>query len=221
MTILMPATIGCTRDLEIAGRSAISFADEECPLSVSTDSTACPMCGALVNRVDSNCGKCGESMTGGTLLEIGASGSAIVETLSPAVSTVGTVAPRYIAAMLDNVLAMVLAVMAAKLIQGDAPLIQVPLLVGVYLGYYLVFEWLLSRTPGKMLMGLVVIQRDGRRCTRRQALVRTAFRLLEVNPLLLGGAPAALSIIWTRNHQRLGDKLAGTIVAFSERLRRK
>jgi len=179
------------------------------------------MCGAVINRADPNCGECGESMAAGAPVEIGASASAIGETPAAAVSTVGTVVPRYIAALLDNILAMVVAVMAAKIVDRDVPLIQVPLLVGAYLGYYLVFEGLLSRTPGKILMGLIVIQLDGRPCTRRQVLVRTAFRLLEVNPIVLGGTPAAISIIWTRNHQRIGDKAAGTIVVLTERLRRK
>jgi hypothetical protein len=38
------------------------------------------------------------------------------------------------------------------------------------------------------------------------------FRLLEVNPLLLGDLPAGISIVSSRDRQRIGDRVAGTVV---------
>lgn len=131
---------------------------------------------------------------------------------SPAVSTDGTVLPRYIAASLDNLVAMVLGVLVAKAVAEHLQIIQLLAFVGTYLAYYLFFEGVASRTPGKLLTGLVVIQFDGERCTWRQSFIRTCFRLLEVNPALLGAIPAAISIVLSRNHQRLGDKVARTVV---------
>jgi len=37
-------------------------------------------------------------------------------------------------------------------------------------------------------------------------------RLVEVNPLLLGGLPAGIAVAMSRRRQRLGDMLAGTYV---------
>jgi len=45
-------------------------------------------------------------------------------------------------------------------------------------------------------------------------------RVLEVNPVLLGAFPAALSVVFSPKHQRFGDKLAGTIVVPPDRLSR-
>jgi uncharacterized RDD family membrane protein YckC len=136
-----------------------------------------------------------------------------------ALSTVDTIRPRHLAAVMDNVLAMVLAVLAAKMIDGSRPILQAVVLVAVFLGYYLVFELLFSRTPGKFVTGLVIVQLDGTRCSWGQVLIRTVFRLLEVNPLLLGGLPAALSIIFSKHNQRLGDKVAESLVVYSRVLR--
>jgi len=81
-----------------------------------------------------------------------------------------------------------------------------------YLGYYFLPEWLLGATVGKALFSLRVKQLSGEPCTARQIAVRTAMRLVEVNPFLLGALPAGISILSTKRRQRLGDLLAGTIV---------
>src|SRR5437867_2139254 len=131
---------------------------------------------------------------------------------TPAISTAGTIVPRHIAAGIDNTAALIASLMAANAVGEERPLVQAVVLVAVYVGYFLFFEAVLSRTPGKLLTGLSVVQLDGSPCTLGQALVRTGFRLLEVNPLLLGAIPAALSVIASRYHQRIGDRIAGTIV---------
>ena len=135
--------------------------------------------------------------------------------------TAHTMMPRTIAAVLDNAIAMVLGVLAAKSIADDLQILQVLVLVVGYLGYYLLFEGLMGRTPGKLLTGLVVVQFNGARCTWGQSLVRTCFRVVEVNPLLLGALPAALSVLFSENHQRFGDKVAKTIVVRSRRIEKK
>lgn len=137
------------------------------------------------------------------------------------ISTVNTVVPRYIAAMLDNALALILGVVAAKSVTNDWPVLQLLAMVTTYLGYYFVSEGFLSRTPGKLLTGLVVVQVDGRPCSWGQILIRTGFRVLEVNPAILGAIPAALCIIFSGRHQRFGDMVAHTIVVPPGRLPRK
>lgn len=128
------------------------------------------------------------------------------------ISTDGTVMPRHMAAILDNLFAFGLAIMAAKMVDEKQYLLHIGLMVIGYLGYYFVLEAALSRTIGKLMMGLVVVRVDGSRISIRDAAMRTVFRVLEVNPFLLGGLPAAVSIIYSENHQRIGDKVAGTLV---------
>ncbi len=140
--------------------------------------------------------------------------------IAPAISTDGAFVPRYLAAILDQAITFILAAAAAKTLDGDVPLIQVPLFLGVYLGYYFLSDGTTGRTPAKWFLGLVVVQFDGRRCTWRQARIRTLYRLLEVNPFLFGALPAAVSIYRSPFHQRFGDRHAGTVVVLSRRIRR-
>lgn len=119
---------------------------------------------------------------------------------------------RYVAASLDWALLMPLGVLLLKSLPASADVLQLPLMVVIFLGYFLLFEGLLARTPGKLLTGLIVVQFDGRKCTWRQAWTRTWWRLLEVNPILLGGIPAGISVVRSRYHQRIGDRYAQTLV---------
>ncbi len=86
--------------------------------------------------------------------------------------------------------------------------------------YFVVFEALWGRTLGKLITGTVVIDRNGRAPGFAKALVRTVLRLIEVNPLLIGGLPAGIALLVTKRHQRLGDLLAGTYVVRKKYLNR-
>jgi hypothetical protein len=84
--------------------------------------------------------------------------------------------------------------------------------VAAYLAYFLIQEGLWSTTVGKWLFGLRVCYPDGSRCGWTAAAIRTALRVVEANPLLIGGLPAALTGALSRRHQRLGDMLARCLV---------
>ena len=86
--------------------------------------------------------------------------------------------------------------------------------------YFVVFEALWGRTLGKLITGTVVIDRNGRAPGFAKALTRTVLRLIEVNPLLIGGLPAGIALLMTTRHQRLGDLLAGTYVVRKKYLNR-
>ena len=131
---------------------------------------------------------------------------------TPADSPQGTTIARHIAAVLDNLLAMLLAVVVAKQLPDDQPALQVTAMIVAYLSYYFCCELAFSSTPAKLMNGLVVRDFHGGRCSARQTAIRTLMRLVEVNPLLLGGLPAAARILWSRNKQRFGDRLANTVV---------
>ncbi|HBV63414.1 MAG TPA: hypothetical protein DEF45_10375 [Rhodopirellula sp.] len=130
----------------------------------------------------------------------------------PEDSPQGTTIRRHVAAVGDNVLAILFSVLIAKQFPDSVFGLQVIAMVASYLGYYLIFEAVFCTTPGKYLTGLTIRNFDGGSCSFRQTLVRTVCRLVEVNPFVLGGLPAAASILWSRDKQRLGDKLARTVV---------
>jgi uncharacterized RDD family membrane protein YckC len=130
-------------------------------------------------------------------------------------SATGTIVPRFLAASVDQVLGMVLGVVAAKSLPDSAPIFQFVAATAVFLAYFFLSEWLLSRTPGKFVFGLVVRQKDGDRITAWQSLVRTLFRAVEVNPFLLGAIPAAVCIIFSKQRQRIGDVVGGTVVVLA------
>lgn len=66
-----------------------------------------------------------------------------------------------------------------------------------------------GQTPGKRLLGLRVVGRDGAPVSFVESLVRNVLRAVEV-PLLY--APGVLMVALTPRHQRLGDLVAGTLV---------
>ncbi|MCU9947940.1 RDD family protein [Pseudomonas sp. PDM13] len=79
--------------------------------------------------------------------------------------------------------------------------------------YFPLCEWLLRGfTPGKWICRIRVIAPNGEPPQLMQVLVRSAFRLVETNPFILGSLPAAIAVIWSSNAQRLGDIWAYTFV---------
>lgn len=82
-------------------------------------------------------------------------------------------------------------------------------------GYYLLFEWLWQgQTPGKRLAGIRVIQWEGTSITFFQSAVRNLLRVVDMLPLGYGLAFAIA--VCNREHRRLGDLAAGTLVVHIE-----
>jgi uncharacterized RDD family membrane protein YckC len=118
---------------------------------------------------------------------------------------------RAFAASFDELFIIILGFIAV-LSMPTSPVWRVTAFVAIYLAYYFLFEAIVGSTPGKLVFGLWVRRLGGGKCTWRQAAVRTLTRLIEVNPLVLGNLPAGLTILATRNRQRIGDLCAGTAV---------
>jgi uncharacterized RDD family membrane protein YckC len=97
---------------------------------------------------------------------------------------------------------------------GDHGLVGALAYVVIFLavfGYPIAFETLRrGRTPGKAALGLRVLTREGGPERFRHAAIRAALGLVDF--LLTAGAAAVISTMTTRNSQRLGDLVAGTIV---------
>jgi uncharacterized RDD family membrane protein YckC len=125
---------------------------------------------------------------------------------------------RLIAVFIDHLIAFGLMLFIVALVPERFPVIKGIFFFLIYLGYFVVLEALWSRTLGKFFKGLMVRKLDGTRCDWKAALIRSGLRIIEVNPLLLGGLPAGIAVITSSRKQRLGDLLAGTLVV-SDRLR--
>ncbi len=89
-------------------------------------------------------------------------------------------------------------------------------------GYFLLLEWLWKgQTPGKRLLGLRVIQRNGTAVTFYQSAVRNLLRLADALPLpipspILPGGLGFILAAGNRESRRLGDLAAGTLVIHVE-----
>ena len=81
----------------------------------------------------------------------------------------------------------------------------------LYWGYFTLFEAFWNgRTPGKRLARIRVIQRSGRGIGLFEAMTRNLLRVVDQFPLVY--AVGVITIFLTKQHQRLGDLAAGTLV---------
>lgn len=78
--------------------------------------------------------------------------------------------------------------------------------------YFVIPEALWGVTPGKLALGIKVVRLDGGRCGLGPALVRNLFRAVDIQLCFLVGL---LFIVFSPRGQRLGDRLAGTVVTAS------
>jgi uncharacterized RDD family membrane protein YckC len=85
-----------------------------------------------------------------------------------------------------------------------------PWLALLWVTYYAVLEGLFGATLGKGLASLRVTDLEGRRIGWQAAILRNIARLIDALPFLylLGG----ILTLSSRQHQRLGDRFAGTLV---------
>jgi uncharacterized RDD family membrane protein YckC len=86
--------------------------------------------------------------------------------------------------------------------------------------YYPLLEGLTGFTAGKAVARIKVVDEAGGLPGIKKAVIRTLARLIEVNPLLLGGIPAGIIVLVNKKRQRLGDIAAGTFVLKTSNLPR-
>ena len=94
----------------------------------------------------------------------------------------------------------------------DEEMIILLIALPIFLSYHFLFEWLWDgQTPGKRWNGLRVLQNDGMPAGMWPIAVRNLLRSIDFLPFgyAVGGATALLS----SHNRRIGDMVAGTIVA--------
>ncbi len=84
--------------------------------------------------------------------------------------------------------------------------------IALAVAYYPVLEGLTGFTLGKLIVRIKVVDASGDLPGMKKAVIRTLLRLVEVNPLLLGGIPAGIIVLVNKKRQRLGDMAAETFV---------
>ena len=84
--------------------------------------------------------------------------------------------------------------------------------------YFPILEGTRGWTIGKYVCSIRVINEEGNPPGFFKALMRTLLRIFEVNPFILGALPAAISLLLSKSHQRIGDRLANTYVVKSKSL---
>jgi uncharacterized RDD family membrane protein YckC len=130
---------------------------------------------------------------------------------------------RILAYLIDMVVVVagILAGAFAVALLGEASDVVVPdwvavtivlvLIPGWWLGYFVAFETLWrGRTLGKAALGLRVVTKEGAPVRFRHAAIRALLGLVDF--FLFSGFFAVVFILFTRDNQRLGDLVAGTLV---------
>ena len=97
-----------------------------------------------------------------------------------------------------------------------APALLVIFLFCVYWGYFAVFEFAWKgRTPGKRLAGIRVIKNTGRALNVYEIIGRNLLRVVDWLPF--GYITGIISMAISKQNQRLGDLLTGSIVVHEKR----
>jgi uncharacterized RDD family membrane protein YckC len=85
-----------------------------------------------------------------------------------------------------------------------------------YLLYHTVLEIAMrGRTPGKRMAGIRIVARNGSSPTIAAQLVRNVFRLIDSFPV--GYGVGLFTCLLTRDHVRVGDLAAGTLMIYENR----
>jgi len=87
--------------------------------------------------------------------------------------------------------------------------------LAIYLLYHFVVELAMhGRTPGKRTAGVRIVTRQGGAPSAGALLARNAFRVLDSLPLFYG--VGLIAVIMTREHVRIGDMAAGTLLVYED-----
>jgi uncharacterized RDD family membrane protein YckC len=89
-----------------------------------------------------------------------------------------------------------------------------PALAIYFLYHHAVELALRGSTPGKRMAGVRIVARDGGVPSAGALLTRNVFRLVDSLPLFYG--VGLITVVLTREHLRIGDMAAGTLLVFEQ-----
>lgn len=117
------------------------------------------------------------------------------------------VAIRALSTIIDGIILGVVGGVAAAVLGTNGSYYLFSLIFGFC--YYTYFESSRGATPGKILCGLKVVKNDGTPCDFEAAAMRTICRIIDGLFVYL---VAAIFVWFSVQNQRLGDKIANTLV---------
>lgn len=133
---------------------------------------------------------------------------------------VAIVARRWLGAWIDFVVLLGTLLVPDYVLGNETYRATLAVWVVLLVAYLPVTEALFGRSLGKFVTRTRVVNGAGGRPSLVQVIVRSLFRLIEVNPVLAGGLPAGIAVLASRHKQRLGDMVAGTYVLLERDVRR-
>lgn len=120
---------------------------------------------------------------------------------------------RYSATLVDELL--VLAAIGWALPWSASPAFLAPILLASWLVYAVLIEALWGRTLGKHIVGMEVLATDDAPVGIGASLVRNLFKLGALAFSLVGFFVALVSILSSEHSQRVGDRVAHTVVLYT------
>jgi uncharacterized RDD family membrane protein YckC len=122
---------------------------------------------------------------------------------------------RVLAFFIDSILmaliwGMFVFVTVGTTLDGIGFLIVAFVVLAALFVYGFLLEGLYGYTPGKYLLGLVVVRSDGSNCTLGASLLRNLLWIVDALPT--ANLVAIVSILSTDDNQRVGDLVADTVV---------
>ncbi|AWH48651.1 hypothetical protein C1925_05550 [Stenotrophomonas sp. SAU14A_NAIMI4_5] len=123
---------------------------------------------------------------------------------------------RWLATIIDSMVFALVFFVPGVLLRETLAQTVMPFLLLLLVAYYPVMETQLGGSLGKLATGTRVVNLQGGWPSWWQSIIRTLMRLIEVNPMLIGGIPAGIAALVSRHHQRLGDMMARTYVLHRE-----
>ncbi len=182
----------------------------------------CHRCGARLEKGDRFCGECGAPVRG-TGSVAGGRATAARPASAAGTAPVG-VGPRFVAQLIDWVPTFVFYFITGYLVaaatggrsaggfelEGWPAFLVIVLTLAFSIAYFTLLEarWN-GQTLGKRLLRLRVVRADGAPLDLNTVLIRNVLRLVDGFAVYLVGAV----FIWTSPRaQRLGDRMAGTVV---------
>ncbi|MGN6646267.1 MAG: RDD family protein [Cytophaga sp.] len=125
----------------------------------------------------------------------------------------GSLMDRVIGCILDFVVVAISSLILWLLLLSitGSEILSVILILPITVFYSLAFEVFNNgKTLGKMAMGLQVVRLDGQEARLNDFLTRWVFRSIDITGTF--GTLAVIMVTVTKNHQRLGDFVANTVV---------
>lgn len=134
-------------------------------------------------------------------------GAAVIDLLLQGlVLGLGAIAANYVIDYLPRIDA------AAQWIRVTLAAMGILVVALITLGYSFFFEWLWDgQTPGKRWLGLRVMRTNGMPIGAWEAMIRALMRSVDFLPVMYG--MGALVALVNGNNRRIGDMVAGTLVA--------